>query len=42
MFKTVCKDNKKGKVWDWTSTVTPNGLTIETNAGGLKAVEYYK
>jgi len=42
VFKTVCKDNKKGKVWDWTSTVTPNGLTIETNAGGLKAVEYYK
>jgi len=42
VFRTVCKDKKKGKVWDWTTTVTASGLTIETNAGGMKAVEYYK
>lgn len=42
VYKTVCKDKKKGKVWDWTTTVTATGLTIETNAGGFKALETYK
>lgn len=42
VYKTVCKDKKKGKVWDWTVTVHETGLTVETNAGGMKAVENYK
>ena len=33
---------KRGKVWDWTTTVTSTGLTIETNAGGFKSLEHYK
>jgi len=42
VLKTVCKSKKDGKVWDWTCTFTDTGLTIETNAGGCKATEYYK
>lgn len=42
VYKTVCKDKKKGKVWDWTTTITQTGLVIETNAGGFKALETYK
>ena len=42
VLKTVCKSKKNGKVWDWTVTFSDSGLTIETNAGGFKATEYYK
>jgi len=42
VLKTVCKSKKNGKVWDWTVTFSDRGLTIETNAGGNKATEYYK
>merc|ERR1719219_432940 len=42
VFKTVCRSKKDGKVWDWTLTFSDAGLTVETNAGGFKATEYYK
>ena len=41
VMKTVCK-NKNGKVWDWNITFSDTGVTLETNAGGNKATEYYK
>ena len=42
VLKTVCKNKKTGKTWDWTLTFSDTGAIIETNAGGNKATEYYK
>jgi len=42
VLKTVCKNKKTGKSWDWTLTFSDTGAIIETNAGGNKATEYYK
>ena len=42
VIKTVCKNTKNGKVWDWNCSFSDSGLTIETSAGGFKATEYYK
>jgi len=42
VIKTVCKNTKNGKVWDWNCSFSDSGLIIETSAGGFKATEYYK